>query len=100
MSRFIFPLFLLALGIFGLVEHEAINQQWAAMYPSDPSLQAALTRCAEDNVLFNRFSADARAGCYQKYLQPELPGSAPGVTVSIPGHLVPHAPAVRTNTNR
>ena len=101
MARFLFPLVLLALGIFGLVEHDAINDQWAAMYPEDTALQAALSHCTQDNFLFNRFSASARAACYQKYLQPEAPVTAPGITVGVPGapppHVVPRAPTVHTN---
>jgi len=101
MARLLFPLVLLALGIFGLVEHDAINEQWAAMYPEDAALQAALSHCTQDNFLFNRFSGSARAACYQKYVQPETPVTAPGITVGIPGapptHVVPRAPALHTN---
>jgi hypothetical protein len=103
MARFIFPLFLIALGIFGLAERDAINRQWADMYPPDAARQNALTRCAQDDSLFNRFSASGRAACYQKYLQVELAPAAPGIIVGVPGaapgHVVPHAPPVRTNTN-
>ena len=101
MKRFLFPLLLMALGVFGIVEHDAINEQWAAMYPQDAARQAALARCAQDDSLFNRFSAAARAGCYQKYLQVDLPVAAPGITVQIPGappaHVVPRPPTVHTN---
>ena len=104
MARFIFPLFLIALGVFGLVEHDQINRQWADMYPEDAARQSALARCAQDDSLFNRFTASGRAACYQKYLQVELPPPAPGITVGIPGappaHVVPHAPALHTNTNQ
>ena len=104
MARFIFPLFLIALGVFGLIEHDVINQQWADMYPEDTARQNALTRCAQEDSLFNRFSASGRATCYQKYLQVELAPTAPGIAVSIPGapptHAVPHAPPVRTNSNQ
>lgn len=99
MARFLFPLFLIALGIVGLVEHDAVNAEWAAMYPQDAARQNALARCAQDNTLFNRFSASAREACYQKYMQVELPVATPGITVGIPGappgHVVPHAPPVR-----
>ena len=71
------------------------------MYPEDAARQAALTRCATDDGMFNRFSAAGRAACYQKYLEVGLPPAAPGITVGIPGsHVVPHAPPVRTNTNQ
>ena len=91
---------MIALGVIGLVEHEAINNEWNAMYPEDAAEQDALTRCAQDDGLFNRFNADSRAACYQKYLQSGLPAAAPGISVGIPGHVVPHAPPVRTNTNQ
>lgn len=100
MARFLFALLLIALGTLGLVEHDAISDQWAAMYPDDPAEQDALSRCASDDLLFNRFSAAARAACYQKYLQVELPAPAPGITVGIPGapaQPVRHPPPVRTN---
>jgi hypothetical protein len=100
MKRFLFPLFVMAIGIFGIAEHDAINEQWAAMYPQDPARQTALARCHEEDGLFNRFSSAARAACYQKYLQVELP-VAPPIAVQVPytppAHVVPHAPPVRTN---
>jgi hypothetical protein len=100
--RFLFPLLLIAAGIFGLLEHDAINEQWAAMYPEDPARQTALSRCYEEDRLFNRFSATARTICYQKYLQVEMPVTPPGVTVQTPSytpptHVVPHAPPLRNN---
>jgi hypothetical protein len=102
MKRLFFPLLLIALGVAGLVEHDAINNAWQGMFPQDPARQAALSRCSEDDRFFNRLSATARAACYQKYLQVELPVAAPpGITVQVPGappaHVVPHAPPVRTN---
>lgn len=75
MARFLFPLLLIGLGVFGLLESGAINSQWDAMYPQDPAEQDALTRCAEENGMFDRFSPAGRAQCYQKYLQ--LPAAAP-----------------------
>ena len=102
MRRFLFPLLLLALGFAGLAERDAINEEWAAMYPADGARQAALEHCYQEDRLFNRFSATARATCYQKYLQVELPVTpAPGIAVQMPytppTHVVPHAPPVRTN---
>jgi hypothetical protein len=102
MARFLFPLFLIALGVFGLLEHDPINDQWAAMYPEDAAQRDALAHCVQDDGLLNRFSESARAACYQKYLQVQLPAAAPGITVGIPGapppvHFVPHAPTVHTN---
>jgi hypothetical protein len=100
MARFLFPLLLIALGILGLTESEAINAQWDAMYPDDDAEQDALSRCAQENSVFNRFSAAARAECYQKYLQ--LPVAAP-LTVGVPGppiHVVPHPAPVRNNSNQ
>lgn len=100
MARFLFPLLLIALGVIGLAERDAINAQWDAMYPEDAAEQDALTRCAQENSVFDRFSASARAVCYQKYLQ--LPTAAP-LTVGIPGapiHVVPHPAPVRNNSNQ
>ncbi|HTW51270.1 MAG TPA: hypothetical protein VME45_05175 [Stellaceae bacterium] len=74
MARFLFPLVLIALGILGLTQSNAINAEWEAMYPEDAAKQDAITRCARENVMFNRLSPDARRGCYQKYLQqPDAP---------------------------
>jgi len=101
MTRFIFPLFMIALGLVGLVKHDAINAQWDAMYPEDTARQNALAHCAQADSLFNRFSASGRAACYQKYLQVELPPSSPAISVGIPGmpqHAVPHAPPIRNNS--
>ena len=104
MARFLFPLLLIALGIFGLVDHDMIYDEWAAMYPDDPARQNALTHCAAEDGMFNRFSDAGRAACYQKYLQVELAPAAPGIAVSIPGaaptHVVPQAPRLRTNSNQ
>jgi hypothetical protein len=69
-ARFLFPLLLIGLGALGLAERDEINNQWAAMYPQDPAEQAALAHCAQEDSVFNRFSAASRATCYQKYLQP------------------------------
>ena len=111
MGRFIFPLFLIGLGIFGLAEHQVIDEQWSAMYPDDAARQNALTRCAQEDGMFNRFTPAGRASCYQKYLQVELPPAAPGLTVGVPGgapgtapatptHVVPHSQGLRTNSNQ
>jgi hypothetical protein len=75
---------LIALGIYGLVEHDAINDQLAAMYPQDPARRSALQRCADENPLFNRFSTAARTSCYQKYLQVDIPMQPPGIAVQRP----------------
>jgi hypothetical protein len=97
-ARFLFPLLLIGLGALGLAERDEINNQWAAMYPQDPAEQAALAHCAQEDSVFNRFSAASRATCYQKYLQ--LPAAAP-LTVGIPGpHVVPHAGPVYNNSNQ
>lgn len=104
MARFLFPLLLIALGAFGLVDHDMVNDQWAAMYPEDAARQNALTRCAAEDGMFNRFTSTGRAACYQKYLQVELAPPAPGIAVGIPGpppaHVMPHAPTLRTNSNQ
>jgi hypothetical protein len=76
MTRFLFPVFLVTLGVFGFVEHDAINAQWTAMYPDDPVRQVALQHCFEDNHQFNRLNPTARSFCYQKYL-PEIIASQP-----------------------
>lgn len=100
MARFLFPLLLIALGVLGLTERDAINNQWDAMYPRDAAEQNALAHCTQENSVFDRFSAAARAECYQKYLT--LPTAAP-LTVGIPGpptHVVPHPGPVRNNSNQ
>ena len=68
MDRFWFPLLLIVLGIVGIVAHDDITSQWKAMYPDDPARQTALANCTTEDSWFNRFSAKARAACYQKYL--------------------------------
>jgi hypothetical protein len=108
MARYLFPLLLIALGVFGLVDRDMVNDAWTAMYPGDPARQAALARCVSEDGFLNRFSAAGRAACYQKYLQVELAPAAPGIAVTIPGsvpnapptHAVPHAPTVHTNSNQ
>ena len=97
MARYLFPLLLIALGILGLVERDGINSQWNAMYPEDPAEQTALAHCTQEDGVFNRFSAAARAACYQKFLQ--LAPTAP-ISVGIPGaptHVVPHPGPVYNN---
>ena len=107
MAQFLFPLLLIALGVFGLLNHDLIQDQWSAMYPDDPARQAALTRCAAEDSMFNRFTPAGRTACYQKYLQVELPAAAPGIAVSIPGapttsptHVMPHPPAIHNNSGQ
>lgn len=105
MARFFFPLLLIALGAFGLVDHAMIDEQWAVIYPEDPAKQNALARCATEDGMFNRFSPAGRAACYQKHLQVELAPPVPGIAVGIPTtgpptHVTPHAPTLRTNSNQ
>jgi hypothetical protein len=108
MGRFLFPLVLIGLGGIGLVEHAAINDEMAAVYPSDAAQQTALSRCTQEEGMMKRFSASGRAACYLKYLPTDVAPTAPAVTVGIPGaqpasppaHAVPHAPTVHTNTNQ
>jgi hypothetical protein len=107
MARYLFPLLLIALGVFGLVAHDMINDAWSEMYPDDPARQAALAHCVSEDGFLNRFNAAGRAACYQKYLQVELAPAAPGIAVTIPGgvpsapaHAVPHAPTLHTNSNQ
>lgn len=100
MRRFFFPLVLIALGVLGFTEQDAINSEWDAIYPEDPVERNALDRCAREESAFNRLSAVGRAECYQKYLQ--LPVAAP-ITVGIPGsptHVTPHPGPVRNNSNQ
>jgi hypothetical protein len=80
------PVLLMAAGVVGITQHDEIAGQWAAMFPADPARQAALTRCFEEDHLFNRFSAEARAGCYQRWLEvTNLPtGVVPAITVIAP----------------
>ena len=98
MKRFLFPLFLIALGILGITEHDAITGQWTAMYPQDGARQDALQQCYEENQQFNRFSATARANCYQKYLQ--APGGTVQAPYTPPVHVLPEAEAPPDHTNQ
>jgi hypothetical protein len=68
MGRFLFPLVLIGLGIYGLVEHEAITDTLTGLFPEDLARQTALKHCFEENRFFNRFSVTARTACYEKYL--------------------------------
>jgi hypothetical protein len=68
MGRFLFPLIMIGLGIFGLVEHEAITDTLTALYPVDAARRTALQHCFKEDRFFNRFSAKARIACYEKYL--------------------------------
>jgi hypothetical protein len=62
--------------IFGLlvliasnpVNIDAIVAQWQSAYPSGPAQMTALHRCYTENHQFNRISAEARRGCYAKWL--------------------------------
>jgi len=47
---------------------DATIAQWHAVYPSDPALEMALQHCYTENHQFNRLSAEARRGCYDKWL--------------------------------
>src|SRR5215472_18813697 len=62
------PVLVMAAGVVGIVWHDDMANQWAAMFPDDPARQTALHRCFEEDRLFNRFSSEARAACYQKWL--------------------------------
>ena len=73
MARFLLPLLLIGLGVYGLLHEDAIKDELIALtaiFPQDPAHQAALRRCFEEDRTFNRFSAAARAACYQKFLWP------------------------------
>jgi hypothetical protein len=96
MKRFLFPLFLIALGILGITEHDAITGQWTAMYLQDAARQDALQQCYEENQQFNRFSATARANCYQKYYLQSPGGTAQG-PYTPPVHVLPQVPPVPAN---
>lgn len=68
MGQFLFPLVLIGLGVYGLIEHQAITDTLTAIYPIDPARRTALKHCFEENRFFNRSSAKARIACYEKYL--------------------------------
>jgi hypothetical protein len=81
------PVMLIAAGVIGITQHDVVADQWAAMFPDNPARQAALTKCFEEDKLFNRFSSEARAACYQKWLDvTDQPGGAPpsGIMVVAP----------------
>jgi len=54
--------------IASAVDVDAIDAQWHAVYPSDPAQKTALHHCYAENPQFNRISAEARRGCYAKWL--------------------------------
>jgi hypothetical protein len=64
-----FFLTLIALLLFAVIEHGPILKQWTAMYPSDRDQRSAFSLCFGENHQFNRASAEARAACYDKWLQ-------------------------------
>jgi hypothetical protein len=63
-------LLLAAACVAGVVERAELLKFWAEIYPRDAARQAALGRCYFENHNFNRFSAEARTTCYQKWIQP------------------------------
>jgi hypothetical protein len=68
MGRFLFPLILIGLGLYGLTAHGAITDALTEMYPEEPARRTALQHCFEENRYFNRSSVTARTECYEKYL--------------------------------
>jgi hypothetical protein len=54
----------------GIVERDEVLKYWAEIYPRDAARQTALGRCYFENHNFNRFSAEARTTCYQKWIEP------------------------------
>jgi hypothetical protein len=70
--------FLLIAGLVLVLEHNELIAKWHAMYPTDPREKAALQLCYVDDHQFNRLSAEARNGCYEKWLPrlDHLPGLA------------------------
>jgi hypothetical protein len=81
MGRLLFPLVLIAIGLFGVFYHDMLNEQFVAIYPDDPASEAALEKCAQEDGLLTRFSEAGRMACYAKYLPS---GSTPSMTVTIP----------------
>ena len=82
MARLLFPLLLIAIGLFGLFYHAMLNEQWAEIYPDDLTSEAVLERCSQEDGVLSRFSEAGRAACYQKYLPGGL--QSPPITVGIP----------------
>ncbi len=68
MGRYLFPLIVIGLGIYGLIKHQAITDKLTGLYPEDAPRRTALQHCIEENRFFNRFSVKARTACYEKYL--------------------------------
>ena len=68
MGRFLFPLILIGLGIYGLTERGVITDALTEMYPEELARRTALQHCFEENRYFNRSSVKARTECYEKYL--------------------------------
>jgi hypothetical protein len=63
-------LLLVAAGVMGVVARDAFLKLWTEINPGDAARQTALGRCHFEDHDFNRFSAAARASCYQKWMQP------------------------------
>ena len=68
MGRFLFPLILIGLGMYGLAEHDMVTDALTEMYPEQPARRTALQHCFDENRYFNRASVRARTECYAKYL--------------------------------
>jgi hypothetical protein len=45
MERLWFFLTLIVLVLLGVIEHDPIVKQWAAVYPADPNERSALAEC-------------------------------------------------------
>jgi len=86
MKGLMMPVVLIAAGFVGITRNDQLADQWVAMFPEDSARQTALHLCYEEDRLFNRFSSEARAACYQKWLEvANVPAGAPvGIAVAAP----------------
>jgi hypothetical protein len=72
------------LALIAFVERDQLYQAFSDIHPSDPARATALARCGMDDKLFNAFSAEARAACYNKWL---AGGSAPAAALRVPNQV-------------
>jgi hypothetical protein len=56
------------LALIAFVARDRLYQEYSEIHPSDPARATALARCGMDDKFFNVLSAEARTGCYDKWL--------------------------------
>lgn len=72
------------LAFIALTGRNQIYQEYSELHPSDPARATALARCGMDDKLFNVFSTEARAACYDKWLTGD---PASGTALRVPNQI-------------